>query len=86
MGFLLGVSTIATIAGLSEHLYEAIIIGSLGIVITGVMNFGISYIKSQSLGFPEMQDRGLLFLLNVTKLLTVGMGGVALYGLFLYLN
>ena len=84
--FLLGVSTVAIIAGLSEHILEAIIIGTLGLVTTGVMNFGISYIKTQSLGYPEIQDRGLIFLLNTSKLLTIGSGMLALYGLYEYFS
>ncbi len=84
--FLVGVSTVAIVAGLSENTLEAITIGALGVVITGVMNFGISYIKAKSFGMPEIQEKGLLFLLTTTKLLTVGIGAIALYGLYEYLN
>lgn len=84
MRFLLGISTVAIIAGLSENVLEALIIGTLGIVGTAVMNIGISYIKSQSLGISEIQDKGLMFLLNASKLLAMGSGLLAVYGLYEY--
>ena len=86
MRFLLGVSTIVIIAGLGGNMFEAIVIGALGIIGAGVMNFGVSYVKAQSLGIPEIQDGGLRFLLTASKLLAIGSGMLALYGLYEYFN